>query len=226
MVMLHRLPAILSFAFLVPLAACPDEPEPTSVELVAIDCGRAACESRAPVAMGATMTVQPAELGIVTSIVARNPAVAAIALEPGTTDETWIVTGLRGGTTELELRDARGRVVGTYPMAVAALDHFEGTTKWFLGGRTFAGEHLRSDEPHYFGQPGKLRVIVDPYAGATALRGALTYQIELSLPAASVALENDPSGNVFLELARGENLVTFRAGGHVETFQFVVLTGD
>jgi len=170
--------------------------------------------------------VRPAELGIVTRIVPRDAAVAAVALEPGTTDETLRVTGLRGGTTELELRDDAGRVVGAYSLEVAALDHLEASIEWYLRGRVYPGEHLRSDEPHYFGQPGKLRVVVDPYAGATALRGALAYQVELALPAASVALENDPSGNVFLEAAMGEHRLTFRAGGHVEAFRFVVLSGS
>lgn len=210
-------------SLLVSLAACTDDPEPgTPVELVEIECGRADCESGAPLAIDATMVVQPSEPGVVARIAPKDGAVASVAVASGTTDPEWIVTGLRAGATELELRDERDRVVGTYTLEVAATEHFEATINWTLGGRVFIHEHLRSDEPHNFGQPGRLRVKVDPYAGDTALRGALTYQIGLALPAASTVLENDPSGNVFIEAQSGENRMTFTAGGRTETFRFVV----
>jgi hypothetical protein len=219
--MSHRFSVIASFAFVSLLAGCPDEPPPGEpVELVVIDCGRAECESGAPMAIGARMVVQPAELGVVARIVPTSGAAAVEVLEPGNINEQWVVTGVRAGATELELRDERDRVVGRYALEVDAIEHFEASIVWHLGGRAFVDSGLRSDEPHNFGQPGRLRVVMHPFVGASELRGALNFEIGLSLPATSAVLENDPSGNVFIEAGSGENRMTFRAGDHAETFRF------
>jgi hypothetical protein len=196
-------------SLVLPLAGCPADPEPVVISASPLACGRQICELDRPVAVGAKLAFQTTPLGIATSARVVETGVATLA--PGflQAEEAYTLTAVAPGRATVEMLDEEGLVVGTQVFDVAAADHLEATITLTTPAGTSQLDRVTAEQPQSVPAAATARIAIDQRRGADALLGWSEYTFEPTLTGAARVVRWDREGNATIELAAGEQAVTF-----------------